>query len=822
MNPRHRTSLVAGAATLLSTAPLATVFDKWTWAIDVVFAVAAVVGAAMLARQLRAPIWAQLVSMTAALTVMVTWFFGGGTALGGTIPTLATLRHWGTLVNSAGQDIRDLAVPVPDRQSLLFLAMAGVGLVAIVIDLCVVGLRRPALAGMAMLPLYSIPVMVHTDGVMFLSFAVAASGYLWLLGTDNVERVRRFGRRFTGDGRDVDMWEPSPLAAAGRRLAVVGVLAAILLPLAIPGLGGGLLGQFGVGVGGDGDGIGGGNGNGSSVSLFATLSGQLNAQQSFVMAKVTTTDPNPYYLRFGVADQVTPAGFGTRPVQHGQSLSNPLPDPTVTAAGVTQGSYHASVEIVDLTLGLLPVYTSLTKTQKVDGKWAYDPSSQVVYSNRTTTKGKKYSFDYVRTSYTQDALRSAPALGPDDPMVQQYTQVPAVDQIATLVNTLTADKATEYDQVRALYDYFSEANHFSYSLTAKHTTGTDDIVSFLNNKTGYCEQYAAALAWLVRQAHIPARVAFGFTRGSTKEGQTYQLTNNNLHAWTEVYFSGFGWVPFDATPPAHIGGSAPSAWAPDPNKPLDTPTTGPSGANPGAGASGGPGASTNPHDPDGPNGIGGGGAGLTKQASTWQWWVLGGAALIVVLLLLPALRRSSVRRRRLPVRSRRGSAPPPEVAAAGTMYVVDALGPEGEGARLAAHDAWDELLDTLVDYQVPVDPAETPRVTAARVVHRLRLTGPPEEAATLVAHAEERARYARTPVASRDLAASVRAIRRALGEHVSRRTRLRATLFPRSTLQRWRLRLNAGALAVNTAVGRTSDAVTRAFNPRRLFPNRSS
>ena len=63
----------------------------------------------------------------------------------------------------------------------------------------------------------------------------APLGFLWLLVTDNVDRVRRFGRRFTGDGRDVDVWEPSPLAAAGRRLAVVGVLVAVLLPLAVPG-----------------------------------------------------------------------------------------------------------------------------------------------------------------------------------------------------------------------------------------------------------------------------------------------------------------------------------------------------------------------------------------------------------------------------------------------------------------------------------------------------------------------------------------------------------------------------------------------------------
>ena len=56
-----------------------------------------------------------------------------------------------------------------------------------------------------------------------LPFGFAAAGYLWLLVTDSVDRVRRFGRRFTGEGRDVDLWEPSPLlvgrppARRGRR-----------------------------------------------------------------------------------------------------------------------------------------------------------------------------------------------------------------------------------------------------------------------------------------------------------------------------------------------------------------------------------------------------------------------------------------------------------------------------------------------------------------------------------------------------------------------------------------------------------------------------
>ena len=163
-----------------------------------------------------------------------------------------------------------------------------------------------------MLAIYSVPVAVYVDSVPVLPFIVGAAGFLWLLVADNVDRVRRFGRRFTGDGRDVDVWEPSPLAAAGRRLAVIGVAAAVLLPLAVPGLTTGLLSrltQVGAGNGTGGFGTG-GNGR---VNLFASLSGSLNQNETKEMLRVTTNEPDPFYLRLGVADVVNESGFANRP-----------------------------------------------------------------------------------------------------------------------------------------------------------------------------------------------------------------------------------------------------------------------------------------------------------------------------------------------------------------------------------------------------------------------------------------------------------------------------------------------------------------------------
>src|SRR5204863_8693692 len=175
-----------------------------------------------------------------------------GHELLGVLPSPSTFRHWNDLLLAAGRDMRELGIPVDDREGLLFLSTLGVGGVAIVVDLFAVVLRRPALAGLPMLAIYSVPAAVAEDSVSPFPFLLGAAGFRWLLVTDNVDRVRRFGRRFTGDGRDVDLWEPSPLAAAGQRLGALSVIAAVILPLVPFAMPSGLLDGLGSGAGGGG------------------------------------------------------------------------------------------------------------------------------------------------------------------------------------------------------------------------------------------------------------------------------------------------------------------------------------------------------------------------------------------------------------------------------------------------------------------------------------------------------------------------------------------------------------------------------------------
>jgi hypothetical protein len=78
--------------------------------------------------------------------------------------------------------------------------------------------------------------------------------------------------------------------------------------------------------------------------------------------------------------------------------------------------------------------------------------------------------------------------------------------------------------------------------------GADRIRKLLTAKTMYgdAEQYAVAMALMVRAQGIPARVVMGFK--PQRSGGTVDLTGGQMTAWVEVPFADYGWVAFDPLP----------------------------------------------------------------------------------------------------------------------------------------------------------------------------------------------------------------------------------------------------------------------------------
>jgi hypothetical protein len=297
----------------------------------------------------------------------------------------------------------------------------------------------------------------------------------------------------------------------------------------------------------------------------------------------------------------------------------------------------------------------------------------------------------------------------------------------------------------------------------------DALKSFLHDKTGYCQQFAFAMAILARLLHIPSRVAVGFTAGSSIGHGDWLVRTSDAHAWTELYFAGLGWLSWEPTPPGTQIGQG-TAYAPSYTVPAGTtgPGGGGSGTTPGLGSTG-TGSRATGHlalglkrqiPPDVGAGLGGFHPAVpVRHSGTPPVLLILIAVLLAVALVGPRVTRSFTSRRRW-------------------------ITARDDATR--AHAAWLELLDDLADYGIGHGPGETPRAVARRVTAGQKLGRPASDAVQRIAQAEERASYARAPGSSEGLPADVSTVRRAVSDSVRPAARWQARLWPASAIERSR------------------------------------
>jgi len=164
----------------------------------------------------------------------------------------------------------------------------------------------------------------------------------------------------------------------------------------------------------------------------------------------------------------------------------------------------------------------------------------------------------------------------DDPnyaaVQQTYLQLPdhLQQQVYDLAAQITKDATTPYEKAFALQNYLSR--NYRYTLDVQQQDSSVDFVTgfLFTTKEGYCTYFASAMTVLCRMVGLPARYVEGYQAIPDETGLAY-VTGLQAHAWTEVYFYGFGWLTFDATPVQSQGGSEPQD-EPDTSQPEDQPT----------------------------------------------------------------------------------------------------------------------------------------------------------------------------------------------------------------------------------------------------------
>lgn len=795
-----RLTLLGALATALTSLALYPLFVSGGWFWTAVAVTAVVAAASALARRLSVPTALVPLIGLVALLCLLTAVYAGGEAFLRFVPTPSSLARLRDIAASGFTDINRYAAPVPLIDGITLIAVCGVGLVAVLVDLLAVSLRRAALAGLPLLALFSVAPAIRSDGVSWLAFTLGAAGFAALLMADAKDRVSRWGRpvlvRHPRAGVErTAAADTGPLTAVGRRVGLAAVTLAVAIPAILPELPAHAF--FGSG------GFGPGNGTRSLTTPdpIVSLKRALTQPTEQVVLRYQTDDPTPQYLRLYALDTFNGVSWSMSPLE--AKPKDTVNDQTLPPPqGLEQGNVPAKRTTTRITLDrhvrdvhFLPLPYPPRRVD-VKGDWRFDGSTLMVFSTRDVADGRSYEVTGLQLSPTPEQLNNA--LPPPERIKERYLRLPRhlPGIVERLAREATKDAHTPYEEARALQDWFTEPGRFTYSLSVPQGSSPQALRDFLTNKIGYCEQFAATMALMARSLGIPARVDVGYTAGSQTADGEWEVTTHDAHAWPELYFDGIGWLRFEPTPAA--GGQA-------------TATT-PSYAQPqlaDIAASGTDGTSASGSDSDVPtpnsdvppgqrealsridDGSGSAGA-STPQQERGAVLPLGlGLGGLIVLLILgsPAAARWALRRRRW-ARAR------------------------DEAGR--AHAAWLELHDDVLDLGLPWRASDSPRAAARRLTADTALAEPAVEALTRVARAEERARYARTPAHSPGIAADSRTVRRALTVAVRRSRRWRARLLPASTLH-----------AVSRTAARLVDGVVRvdaawARLPRRLRRRRAA
>ncbi len=178
-----------------------------------------------------------------------------------------------------------------------------------------------------------------------------------------------------------------------------------------------------------------------------------------------------------------------------------------------------------------------------------------------------------------DALRKITGWQNEDTaFMNYYTFIPKgddFDSIRVLAKEITKNATTPIDKIIAIRNYFLSTDETGQPLF-KYTDnpGIPGLPSasklnyfLFQNRKGYCAYFAGATLFLLRALGIPSRVATGFLTidRSTKNKGWYWFYEDQAHAWTQVYFPGYGWLDFDTTIPSTDQQQAP---APDGTPPI--------------------------------------------------------------------------------------------------------------------------------------------------------------------------------------------------------------------------------------------------------------
>lgn len=531
-------ALLAGWATVLSWRVLTEGFARVGIPLLLIGVVLA--GAGAVARWQRLPavgiVAVQLV--VGALLVL-------GTTTGSPLPTPGNVDAFVAALQDALETSRAYAAPVqlgvPPVHPLLLI---GGALVVLLVDVIACTLRRAPVAGLVLLAAYTLPVAVTGNAVSWWLFAVVAGLFLTLVFLQHSDHVTSWGRAPDGEKGSFSV-RTGAIANTALALGTTAIALAVVVPAAVPTMS---MSVF--------EGNGPGTREVEVKDPMVDLRRDLRRGEDVPLLWVTTSGPRPSYLRISVLARFSGSEWtpGDREIPESQSATGALPPLDGVGLDVRRREFKYDVRVgPDFSSAWLPT-AAQTSRIAAGSDWRYDVNTRDVIAARedVTTADSTYDFTGVQLTYDADSMNSA--VSGAGAVAGIFTEVPSTlnNEIRRLAATVTADAPTRFQKAQLLQQWFREDGGFRYDLGQVPSAGDGgaDLLAFLDERVGYCEQFAASMAIMARVIGIPSRVAVGFLEPERATNGSWEFSSRDLHAWPELYFPGSGWVRFEPTPQA--------------------------------------------------------------------------------------------------------------------------------------------------------------------------------------------------------------------------------------------------------------------------------
>ncbi|MGZ8662272.1 MAG: DUF3488 and transglutaminase-like domain-containing protein [Actinomycetota bacterium] len=548
-SPARTQRLTALVATLLLAAATAFAFARVfedhasTYRILVAGLVSALIACALERRNLVLATVTSAVALVWAIAILVfpeTLWHG--------LPSLDTLKAIADGATLVGEQARSQVAPTPPTDPLLLACVTGIWAAVFSAHALAFRAGSPLLALVPPLALIAFADSVLEDlirplyGVAFLIAALA------VIFADGLRRVQGWGPVWTGPGKAARLL---PSAGRGaRRVAAAAVGLALVSPLLIPGFGSQAILDFST--------------SSDRVRIDPNVSVRARLTAGDDVELFTVESSAPSYWRMVALPNFDGSKFSPDTTAETQGLSGYAEltgasgaDPAVLgqAAPINQ-TFTALTDLGDLYLPMAYPPTELS----IDRDVAWAPDTGTANLEAPLDEGDTYTVTSYLMQPTAEELRG------DDPLATaqdpRYLALPSDTraEVSPLAQQWTAGETTSYDKVIAILDHL-DGGDYSYSV---NVPASMSLMQFLTEtRTGFCQQFATAMAAMLRSLGIPARVAVGFTRGEyDKDRGLYTVSSHDAHTWVEVKFPTYGWIPFEPTP--GITNPAVSAYQPGP------------------------------------------------------------------------------------------------------------------------------------------------------------------------------------------------------------------------------------------------------------------